>query len=210
MGNITWYKSLGDPKFLFECWKVVHSFAHFHTRLGGICWYQWFLFDLGIKNVVIVGVFSPVSGKQEDQVGAIIKSVCPAMSMTLSHEVGLIGLLERENAAVLNESLKPLCHRTVKAFCGALSELGLKCPLYMTQNDGTIIRYNTKLGFLFISSWNEICIRPQEKFVHRCTFLPINLNVQPYLISLPCCWVCQRAWFTTISISSAFWALFVR
>ena len=102
------------------------------------------LFDLGIKNVVIVGVFSPVSGKQEDQVGAIIKSVCPDMSMTLSHEVGLIGLLERENAAVLNESLKPLCHRTVKAFCGALNQLSLKCPLYLTQNDGTIIRYKTK------------------------------------------------------------------
>ena len=96
---------------------------------------------LGIKNVVIVGVFSPVSGKQEEQVGNIIKSVSPDISVTLSHEVGLIGLLERENAAVLNESLKPLCQRTVKAFCTALNKLDLKCPLYLTQNDGTIIRY---------------------------------------------------------------------
>ena len=91
--------------------------------------------------MAIVGVFSPAFGKQEKQVADIIKSTCPDVSMTLSHEVGLIGLLERENAAVLNESLKPLCHRTVSAFCVALSKLGLICPLYLTQNDGTIIRY---------------------------------------------------------------------
>jgi len=96
---------------------------------------------LGIRNVVIAGVFSPASGEQENQVADIIRAVCPDMSMTLSHEVGLIGLLERENAAVLNESLKPLCQRTLSAFRRALMTLGLKCPLYLTQNDGTIIRY---------------------------------------------------------------------
>ena len=96
---------------------------------------------LGIRNIAVVGVFSPASKEQEVQVAEIIRSVHPGMSMTLSHEVGLIGLLERENAAVLNESLKPLCKRTVGAFCSALRNLGLKCPFYLTQNDGTIIRY---------------------------------------------------------------------
>ncbi|XP_022808013.1 uncharacterized protein LOC111345029 [Stylophora pistillata] len=94
----------------------------------------------GIRNAVIVGVFSPASKKQEVQVAEIIRSAHPDMSLTLSHEVGLIGLLERENAAVLNESLKPLCKKTVAAFCEALRTLGLKCPFYLTQNDGTIIR----------------------------------------------------------------------
>lgn len=92
----------------------------------------------GIRNIVIVGVFSPASNKQEEQVAEIIRSAYPAMSMTLSHEVGLIGFLERENASVLNESLKPLCKQTVMAFCSALRTLGLKCPFYLTQNDGTI------------------------------------------------------------------------
>lgn len=96
---------------------------------------------LGIRNIAVVGVFSPASKEQEVQVAEIIRSVHPGMSMTLSHEVGLIGLLERENATVLNESLKPLCKRTVGAFCSALRNLGLKCPFYLTQNDGTIIRY---------------------------------------------------------------------
>ena len=98
----------------------------------------------GIRNIVIVGVFSPASNKQEVQVAEIIRSTYPSMSMTLSHEVGLIGFLERENASVLNESLKPLCQQTVTAFCTALRTLGLKCPFYLTQNDGTI----TRLGII--------------------------------------------------------------
>ena len=98
----------------------------------------------GIQNIVIVGVFSPASNKQEVQVAEIIRSTYPSMSMTLSHEVGLIGFLERENASILNESLKPLCQQTVTAFCAALRTLGLKCPFYLTQNDGTI----TRLGII--------------------------------------------------------------
>ncbi|KAL9952326.1 hypothetical protein ACROYT_G039563 [Oculina patagonica] len=93
----------------------------------------------GIQNIVIAGVFSPASSEQETQVAKIIRSAYPDMSMTLSHEVGLLGFLERENASVLNESLKPLCRQTVLAFCTALRMLGLKCPFYLTQNDGTIV-----------------------------------------------------------------------
>ena len=52
----------------------------------------------------------------------------------------MLGLIERENAAILNESLKPLAKETVAAFKAALTELGLKCPFFLTQNDGTLIR----------------------------------------------------------------------
>ena len=52
------------------------------------------------------------------------------------------GLLERENAAVLNECLRPMAARTLKGLKQAVREkLGLKCPLYLTQNDGTLVRY---------------------------------------------------------------------
>jgi N-methylhydantoinase A/oxoprolinase/acetone carboxylase beta subunit len=50
-------------------------------------------------------------------------------------------LLERENAAILNESLKPLCKETIEGFQKALTQdVGLDCPFYLTQNDGTLIR----------------------------------------------------------------------
>ena len=51
-------------------------------------------------------------------------------------------MIERENAAILNESLKPLASRTIIAFQKALKDLNFMCPLYLTQNDGTLIRYS--------------------------------------------------------------------
>ena len=54
----------------------------------------------------------------------------------------MLGLIERENAAVLNESLKSLAKLTVTAFQKALAELNIHCPFYLTQNDGTMIRYS--------------------------------------------------------------------
>ena len=51
-----------------------------------------------------------------------------------------MGLLERENAGILNESLKPLCQRTLLGLKNAMTEeLGANCPLYLTQNDGTLV-----------------------------------------------------------------------
>ena len=93
-----------------------------------------------LTNVVICGIFSPVNAQHEKQVGAAFRQHYPEASLTLSHKVGQLGLLERENASILNESLKPLCRQTVKAFRSALDLLGLNCGLYLTQNDGTLIR----------------------------------------------------------------------
>ena len=40
-----------------------------------------------------------------------------------------IGLLERENAATINASLRPLARGVVDAFSGVRASLGLTCPL---------------------------------------------------------------------------------
>ncbi|XP_019642503.1 PREDICTED: uncharacterized protein LOC109483812 [Branchiostoma belcheri] len=102
----------------------------------------------GGRNVVIAGVFSPVAPqKQEEKVAELFRAEFPEVSLTLSHKVGQIGLLERENAAILNECLKPLSHRTVEAFRQALNALGLTCPFYLTQNDGTLISAEQTLDF---------------------------------------------------------------
>ncbi|XP_077991831.1 uncharacterized protein LOC144446032 [Glandiceps talaboti] len=93
----------------------------------------------GVSNVVVSGIFSPVNPAQELQVAEILNKEYPDISFTLSHKVGELGLLERENAAILNESLKPLCIKTISAFENALKTLGLNCPLYLTQNDGTVL-----------------------------------------------------------------------
>lgn len=50
-----------------------------------------------------------------------------------------IGLLARENAAILNASLRPYARSTIAAFRSSIKEIGLDCPLYLTQNDGTLM-----------------------------------------------------------------------
>lgn len=93
----------------------------------------------GIKNIAYTGVFSPTRPDQEIRARDVTAEQYPEASVSLSHEIGHIGLLERENATILNECLKPLCRKTVSGFKAALEEIGLTCPFYLTQNDGTVI-----------------------------------------------------------------------
>ncbi|KAJ8044384.1 hypothetical protein HOLleu_07117 [Holothuria leucospilota] len=100
-----------------------------------------------IRSVVISGVFSPVNDSQEKKVQQLFTDHFPEASVTISSDIGSIGFLERENAAILNESLKPLCHLTVSALSQALTDLQLECPFFLTQNDGTIISSSQALNF---------------------------------------------------------------
>lgn len=52
----------------------------------------------------------------------------------------MLGIVERENASILNEALKSLARVTITAFQEALTKLDIRCPFYLTQNDGTMIR----------------------------------------------------------------------
>jgi N-methylhydantoinase A/oxoprolinase/acetone carboxylase beta subunit len=58
----------------------------------------------------------------------------------LSHELGRIGLLEQENATLLNACLIDLARRTTRAFTEALRTGGVDAPLFITQNDATVMR----------------------------------------------------------------------
>ncbi|HEV2528261.1 MAG TPA: hydantoinase/oxoprolinase family protein [Thermomicrobiales bacterium] len=93
----------------------------------------------GITAVAISGVFSPVNTAMEDEVANVVAEELPGATITKSSEIGRIGLLERENAAILNSCLRALAERTVDAFERAISDLGITAPLYLTQNDGTLM-----------------------------------------------------------------------
>ncbi len=62
-----------------------------------------------VRNVVVSGMNSALNPAQEELVLETLRRIIPEASVTLSHEIGHMGLLERENAAILNECLKPLC-----------------------------------------------------------------------------------------------------
>jgi DUF917 family protein len=60
--------------------------------------------------------------------------------VTLSHRLGRIGLLERENAALLNAALAGLARDAIAGFRAAIATSGIDAPLHLTQNDGTVTR----------------------------------------------------------------------
>ncbi|CAI7565792.1 unnamed protein product [Penicillium pancosmium] len=94
----------------------------------------------GVTKVAIVGVFSPLDhqGLHEETVKRLVLELDPELSVVCSHTIGGVGLLERENATILNASILSLAQRTVHAFCDAMVKLRLDCPLFLTQNDGTL------------------------------------------------------------------------
>ena len=95
--------------------------------------------DAGLDAIAISSVFSPVNATFEEQSAEIVRSVIPNANITLSSEIGRIGLLERENAAIMNSCLRQLAARTVDGFKAALDELQITAPFYISQNDGTLM-----------------------------------------------------------------------
>ena len=93
----------------------------------------------GIRQIAISGVFSPSDPSQEALVAERVLRAIPDAGLTQSHRIGGMGILERENAALLNASLLPLARRVVSAFRDAMTERHLQCPLYISQNDGTLM-----------------------------------------------------------------------
>lgn len=94
--------------------------------------------DAGVEAVGIASVFSPLNYESEQEAAEILSTVVPGISITLSHELGRIGLLARENVTLLNAALVGLANRTAEGFIQALGGSGIKAPLYITQNDGTV------------------------------------------------------------------------
>ncbi|HEY1261121.1 MAG TPA: hydantoinase/oxoprolinase family protein [Stellaceae bacterium] len=93
----------------------------------------------GIRSVAIAAIFSPLDPSDEERARAILIEECPDAAVTLSHQLGRIGLLERENAALLNAALIGLARVTVAGFTAAIAASGISAPLYLTQNDGTVM-----------------------------------------------------------------------
>ena len=95
--------------------------------------------ESGIRSVAIAAIFSPLDPSGEERAAEILRQECPAAAVTLSRDLGRIGLLERENAALLNAALIPLARATVAGFTAAIAASGIAAPLYLTQNDGTVM-----------------------------------------------------------------------
>ncbi len=93
----------------------------------------------GIRSVALSCVFAPINDSMEKRMAEIILDEVPDAEVTLSSEIGRVGMIERENATIMNASLASLSRTVVTAFRNALNELKLDCPFFISQNDGTLM-----------------------------------------------------------------------
>ena len=94
----------------------------------------------GLRAAAISSTFASLNSGMEARAAAILLEENPGINITLSSEIGRVGLYERENSTILNAALSRLSQRIVHSFHRAFKELGMNTLLYISQNDGTLMK----------------------------------------------------------------------
>lgn len=93
-----------------------------------------------VDTLAVISVFSPINNAHEQRAGEILKEELGDLPVSYSHEIGSIGLLERENATILNAALIDVARATADGFISALRQEGITgARVYICQNDGTLM-----------------------------------------------------------------------
>lgn len=107
-----------------------------------------------VDSIAIMSVFSPVTDEHEKRAAQIIQNILGQdVAISLSSEIGSIGLLERENATILNASIVNVARATANGFVAALEKEGIDAKVFFGQNDGTLmsVEYTVKYPILTIA-----------------------------------------------------------
>lgn len=116
-----------------------------------------------VEAVAISCVFATVRADDELAAAEVARQVFgDDMPLSLSHEIGSMGLIERENATILNAALDQVSKRFTEGFSRALREAGVSnAQAYLSQNDGTLmtLEYARRYPILTIACGptNSIC-----------------------------------------------------
>lgn len=94
-----------------------------------------------VESIAIVGVFSSIKNDQELQVRQWIQQAYGEdFPISCSSLIGSVGLIERENATILNAALCKVIETTTQGFIQALQAEGIfNVDVYLCQNDGTLM-----------------------------------------------------------------------
>lgn len=99
----------------------------------------------GVKGkvgaVAISSVFAGVRNDDELRAAEIAREVLgDDVHVSISSEIGSMGLVERENATILNAALHKVAERFTEGFAKSLEERGItNAEVYLSQNDGTLM-----------------------------------------------------------------------
>jgi N-methylhydantoinase A/oxoprolinase/acetone carboxylase beta subunit len=97
--------------------------------------------------IAIASVFAPVSDEHERAAEEIVRKELGDLPISLSSQIGSLGLLERENATVLNASLIDVARGVTGAIGEALERNGLRPVTFFAQNDGTLMDLEFAIRF---------------------------------------------------------------
>lgn len=94
-----------------------------------------------VDSVAISCVFSTVRNDHELEAAALCREIMgDSVHVTVSSEIGSMGLIERENAAILNAALYQVAERFTDGFAKSLAKEGVtEARIYLSQNDGTLM-----------------------------------------------------------------------
>ena len=93
------------------------------------------------ESIAISCVFSTIRNDHELRVAEICREeLGENVHISVSSEIGSMGLVERENATILNAALFHVAESFTEGFAKSLQELGITgADVYLSQNDGTLM-----------------------------------------------------------------------
>ncbi len=95
----------------------------------------------GVQSIAISCVFSTVRNDHELEAARLCREVMGEdVHISISSEIGSMGLIERENATILNAALWRVAERFTEGFAKSLRDEGItNADVYLSQNDGTLM-----------------------------------------------------------------------
>lgn len=93
------------------------------------------------ESIAISSVFSTIRNDHELRAREICKEILgDEIHVSISSEIGSMGLVERENATILNAALFHVAENFTEGFARSLTEMGItNADIYLSQNDGTLM-----------------------------------------------------------------------
>ena len=95
----------------------------------------------GVQSIAISCVFSTVRNDHELEAAKLCREIMGEnVYVSISSEIGSMGLIERENATILNAALWKVAERFTEGFAKSLRDEGIvNADVYLSQNDGTLM-----------------------------------------------------------------------
>jgi N-methylhydantoinase A/oxoprolinase/acetone carboxylase beta subunit len=132
-----------------------------------------------VDSIAITSVFSPVSSEHEMRASTILREVVGEdIPLSLSHEIGSVGLLERENATILNAAIVDVARTTAEGFINALEKEGIYAKVFFGQNDGTLmsVDYTVRYPILTIACGPTNSLRGASFLTDRANSIVVDVG----------------------------------